>query len=78
MGDIKWMLWKKVRLDLHWRKRISTIDYAIVNDRAYEEILGVKEREKTESDHVPIEVKIENLEKKTVRKGEKENKVRKS
>lgn len=71
MGDIKWMLWKKVRLDLHWRKRISTIDYGIANDRAYEEILGVKEGEKTESDHVPIKVKIENLEKKTVRKGRK-------
>lgn len=45
-------------------KGVSTIDYAIANDRACEEILDVKEGERTESDHMSIEVKIENLEKK--------------
>ena len=37
----------------------SIIDYAISNEKAFEEVMRVGEGERTESDHVPIEVEIE-------------------
>lgn len=40
----------------------SIIDYALTNEKALEEIISVKEGERTESDHVPIEVILEGTE----------------
>ena len=37
----------------------STIDYVITNEKAAEEIRVLKEGDRTESDHLPLEVQIE-------------------
>ena len=56
-------------------KGASVIDYAITNEKGYEEIKGVREAKRTESDHVPIEVTIEGKNEKIGRGKEKEKKI---
>lgn len=42
----------------------SVIDYVVTNVKAWEEIKTVEERNKTESDHIPLEVELEGIVKK--------------
>ncbi|KAK9293922.1 hypothetical protein QLX08_011291 [Tetragonisca angustula] len=45
-------------MDIQAKTGESVIDYAVANTEAEEEIQMVKEGEREESDHFPIEVKI--------------------
>lgn len=40
----------------------SVIDYVVTNEKALEEVIKVEEGNRTESDHVPLEVEIEGKE----------------
>lgn len=43
-------------------KGTSVIDYVVTNEKATEEVKKVKEGNRTESDHVPLEVELEGKE----------------
>lgn len=50
----------------------SVIDYVIVNEKAREAIIEVREGERTKSDHMPLEVFIKGEEKREEHEGEEE------
>ena len=52
------MFWARGRVDIYRRKGASVVDLVIANTEAFEEIADVREGERTESDHFPLEVVV--------------------
>jgi len=50
----------------------SVIDYVVANEKAIEEVKKMEEGNRTESDHVPLEVELEGASKKRTKRKEQE------